>query len=86
MKALIVEDTKTTAKFVELTLRGAGFETATVVDGYQAIHSILQEEPLSIASVDLMLPSLDGFALLEWMRTDPTARCLPRVVCVSRQQ
>jgi DNA-binding response OmpR family regulator len=64
---LIVEDEPSIAEVVELYLRRAGFEVRQVSDG-DAAMVILQERLPDLVVLDVMLPGIDGFSILRWLR------------------
>lgn len=69
MRVLIVEDE---AKVAQLLLKGfseAGYNAETSKDGSQALQLALAEE-YDLLIVDVMLPGLDGFSLVEKLRSD----------------
>jgi two-component system, OmpR family, response regulator len=67
MKALVVEDDPTIADFVARGLREAGFAVDVAGDGQRGLELALETRP-DVAVVDLMLPTLDGLALIETLR------------------
>lgn len=67
MKALIVEDDATIAAFVAKGLKQAGFAVDHTADGESGLQ-LASHGPYDIAVIDLMLPKLDGLALIEEMR------------------
>lgn len=67
MRILLVEDDHTIAKFIEKGLQEEGFAIDRVDDGIDGLHMVLNE-PYDAAILDIMLPGLDGLALLERMR------------------
>lgn len=67
MKILIVEDDMKTAAFVEKAFQQAGFVTCHVTDGEDALARATTEE-FDVAVMDLMLPKLDGFRVIEGIR------------------
>ncbi len=67
MRILLVEDDETIADFVEKGLREAGFAVDRVADGETGLERALRE-PYDAAIVDVMLPRLDGFALIDAVR------------------
>ncbi len=67
MRILIVEDDKRTALFVSKGLRQEGFAVDHAADGEEGLHLILTE-PYDAAVIDIMLPKLDGLALIDEMR------------------
>jgi len=67
MRALIVEDDATIADFVARGLREAGFAVDVAPDGEAALERTRQQA-YGVAIVDLMLPKLDGLAVIDEMR------------------
>ena len=67
MRILLVEDDETIADFVEKGLREAGFAVDRVADGETGLARALGES-YDAAIVDVMLPRLDGFALIDAVR------------------
>ena len=68
MRILIVEDDNTIAHFIEKGLQQEGFAIDRVDNGIDGLHMGLTE-PYDAAILDIMLPGLDGLALLERMRS-----------------
>ncbi len=69
MRALIVEDDPTIAEFVARGLKEAGFAVEQAADGVTALQ-LARGGPHDVAVVDVMLPRLDGLALIEAMRRE----------------
>jgi two-component system OmpR family response regulator len=67
MRALIVEDDTTIAGFVAKGLKEAGFSVEQAGDGESGLR-LATSGSYDVAVVDLMLPRLDGLALIEEMR------------------
>jgi DNA-binding response OmpR family regulator len=65
-KILIVEDEKPIARALELKLSREGFQTKIVLDGAEALNS-LSEENFDVVLLDLVMPKMDGFKVLEEM-------------------
>jgi DNA-binding response OmpR family regulator len=64
---LIVEDEPSIAEVVELYLRRAGYQAQTVRDGTAALKRLEQRMP-DLVVLDVMLPGVDGFSILRWLR------------------
>ncbi len=62
-KILIVEDEKTLARALELTLTHAGFDTHLAYNGEDAVK-FLEQEPFDLILLDLIMPKMDGFTVL----------------------
>ncbi|HXY40430.1 MAG TPA: response regulator transcription factor [Vicinamibacteria bacterium] len=67
MRVLVVEDDATIAGFVVKGLREAGFAADHARDGREGLAMAL-DQPYDAAIVDVMLPGLDGLALIRTLR------------------
>ncbi|MCI8371443.1 MAG: response regulator transcription factor [Eubacterium sp.] len=68
MKILIIEDEKPIAKLIEMNLGAANYETQIYYDGAEAAEALQQNHSYDLALLDVMLPGMDGFELLEIMK------------------
>lgn len=66
-KILIAEDEKPIAKALALKLQHSGFEADTAMDGQEALDKI-KAGSFDLVLLDLMMPKLDGFAVLEELK------------------
>jgi DNA-binding response OmpR family regulator len=69
-KILIAEDDLAMREITTHKLTSAGFEVRQVEDGKQALEIISEMKP-DLIMLDLMMPEMDGFAVLEAMRKNP---------------
>jgi diguanylate cyclase (GGDEF)-like protein len=69
-RILVVDDDRDIARFVEVNLLSEGFEVDVAADGNAALEKALATPP-SLALVDVMMPGMDGFQLVERLRADP---------------
>ena len=67
MRILIVEDDRQTAMFILKGLRQEGFAVDCASNGEAGLHLALTG-PYDAAVIDIMLPGLDGLALIDEMR------------------
>jgi two-component system OmpR family response regulator len=67
MRILVVEDDPTLASFVSAALREAGYATDVAADGASGLDMAVRLRP-DLVIVDIMLPGLDGFSLIEAVR------------------
>ena len=63
-KILIAEDEKPMARALEMKLNHEGFEAKAVFNGELALESLLSEK-FALVLIDLMMPKVDGFKVLE---------------------
>ena len=64
---LIAEDEHLIARLIEMTLTRAGYTCTVAEDGRRAAD-LIQEQNFDMALLDIMLPGLDGYALLESLK------------------
>ncbi len=69
MRILLVEDDKRIALFIIKGLKAEGFAVDHAENGEDGLHLALTE-PYDAAVIDIMLPKLDGLALIERMRQE----------------
>ena len=67
MRILIVEDDRKVASLMAKGLQEAGFAVDKAADGEDGLHLILHE-PYDVAVIDIMLPKVDGLAIIKEMR------------------
>jgi len=67
MRILVVEDDDTLAEFVSKGLREAGYVVDVSSDGRSGLDAAALRRP-DLAVVDLNLPGMDGFSLIEALR------------------
>ena len=67
-KILIIEDEKTLAGALELKLTHLGFEVESVFNGEEGIK-LLQKNKYDLILLDLIMPKVDGFAVLKILKT-----------------
>jgi DNA-binding response OmpR family regulator len=63
-KILIVEDEKPLSHALELKLRNEGYEPEVVTNGHDALEA-LDREHYGVMLLDMMMPVMDGFQVLE---------------------
>jgi two-component system, OmpR family, response regulator len=66
-RVLIVEDESKTAAVLTSALEEAGYAVSTLADGAQALEAIIRQ-PYDVVILDIMLPGLDGLAVLRQLR------------------
>ena len=69
MRILLVEDDQKIALFIVKGLKAEGFAVDHAANGEDGLHLALTE-PYDAAVIDIMLPKLDGLALIERMRQE----------------
>lgn len=67
IKILIVEDERSIAKLIELSLKKAGYHCICAYDGDSAMDILGEMQP-DLILLDIMLPGADGFEIMEYLR------------------
>ncbi|SPB14121.1 transcriptional activator protein [Caballeronia novacaledonica] len=67
MRILLVEDEQKTGRYLQQGLKEAGFRVDWVHDGPTGLH-LAQSEEYDLLILDVMLPGLDGWSVLEELR------------------
>lgn len=68
IQILIVEDERPISDLIRLNLTRAGYACRTAFDGEQAA-AILEEQTFDLVLLDIMLPKIDGYELMSYLRT-----------------
>ncbi len=77
-RLLIIENEDDVREVMEITLRDA-YEVTTARDGLEGIECVVQYQP-DIILLDIMMPRMNGYQLLQSLRRNPAYRDLPVVV------
>jgi DNA-binding response OmpR family regulator len=79
MRVLFVEDDPSVAQMYKLKLELDGYEVEVASDGEKALEIARKDTP-DMIFLDIRLPKLDGFGVLEALRKDPKTAKLPVVI------
>lgn len=66
-KILVLDDEREIAEVIALYLRNEGYEVELAFTGREALRKVEAESPV-LALLDVMLPDMDGFAILQKIR------------------
>lgn len=80
-RVLVVDDSATLRRIMRRVLEGAGHEVETAVDGAEGLEKA-QRERFDLMLVDFVMPRLNGYQVVQAMRSLPALQRLP-VVLVS---
>ena len=78
---LVVDDEPQVVWMLQFSLEAEGYQTFSARDGVAALAEVREHHP-SLMLLDIMMPVMDGWAVLEQLQTIPEAD-RPRVVVVS---
>ena len=77
--ALVVEDDFQSAELIRLQLEAQGFAVLLAASAEDAL-AIAAQQPLSLITIDIMLPNMDGWELLGRIKQVPALVCIPVVI------
>ncbi len=80
---LLVDDDQKTLELLEETLRPAGYNTHSVQSGAGALE-VLSSRLVGAVLLDLLMPGMDGFQVLQRIRQQETLRELPVFVLTAK--
>lgn len=81
---LIVDDSPSVRKLIELTLRREGYSLVSVDSGISALAALAETEP-DLMLLDVMLVAMDGFQICNVIRRHPRLHDLPIVILSGRE-
>lgn len=79
MRVLVVDDDQAVAEMLSRYLSKEGFEVSVAFDALQAIAA-LEATPVDAVVTDLMMPHLDGRALVRHIRSTPATHEIPVIL------
>jgi class 3 adenylate cyclase len=83
-RLLIVDDNKVNRLLLSRSVEMQGHRAASAPNGRVALD-MLRAEPYDLVLLDIEMPEMDGFAVLEQLKADPKLRDLPVIVTSSME-
>lgn len=84
-KILAVDDEPHIRRLVQVNLERHGYEVITAADGKEALEKVTTENP-DLVVLDVMMPYMDGFEVLQTLRKNPGTRDLPVIMLTAKAQ
>ena len=82
-RLLVVDDDPLVVDMVGQLLEGEPYEVETAADGQEALEAISRRRP-DVILLDLLMPRVDGFAIIEHLRQDPEYALIPVIVLTAK--
>lgn len=76
---LVVDDNEANRDVLSRRLRRQGHSVAVAEDGRQALH-MLRTHSFDLLLLDIMMPEMNGYQVLEELKTDPELRHIPVIM------
>ena len=83
LRVLVVDDEKDVRNLVAAHLKRGRHEVLLAADADQALD-IVDQEPIDLAIVDIMMPGMNGYELTAKLRERPATEELPIIVLTAR--
>jgi two-component system chemotaxis response regulator CheY len=82
---MTVDDSASVRQMVSFTLKAAGYEVLTAVDGRDALGQ-LKGGAVQMVITDLNMPNLDGIGLIRQLRADAKFKFIPIIMLTTESQ
>ncbi len=80
---LVVDDDPQVVDLICQLLEGEPYETVATADGQAALEAIAHRRP-DVILLDLLMPGMDGFALIEQLQQAPLSQQIPVIVLTAK--
>ena len=84
-RVLIVEDDENIRQLLKLTLASFNYELVDFENGKDA-YDYLQNNKVDLAILDLMLPGMNGYDILKFIRSKATLKDLPVIILSAKDK
>ncbi len=81
-KILLIDDEPDILEFLKYNLENEGYQVITGTDGQQALEKIAENPDLIV--LDIMMPKLDGFEVMERIRSDKRYKDIPVIFLTAK--
>jgi len=76
---LIIDNEKEFSFFTSANLEAAGYRVTAARDGYNGFHIAAENHP-DLILLDILMPAMNGFQILEKLKGDPATRPIPVIM------
>lgn len=83
---LLVEDDATLSEMYTMKLTSAGFDVWNASNGREGLSLLEKRGAPSLALLDVMMPVMDGFSMLEQMKASETWKSIPVIMLTNLGQ
>ncbi len=84
-RILVIEDSAVIRRLIEVCLRAADLQIMMREDGPSGLEAVRTESP-DLLILDIGLPGMDGWQVLNHLRNDPATKSLPVVVLTAHAE
>ncbi len=84
-KILVVDDEEHILRLMQFLLEKNGFEAITAENGSLALEKVISEKP-DLILLDLDMPGMNGFDVLERVKESPATRRIPVIMLTANSE
>jgi adenylate cyclase len=78
-RVLVVDDNEVNRDLLTRRVQRMGHTVSVAVDGRQALD-LMEQEPFDLVLLDIMMPVMNGYEVLEYLKAEPTLCHIPVIV------
>jgi signal transduction histidine kinase/CheY-like chemotaxis protein len=82
-RLLVVDDDPQVVELVRQLLEGEPYDIVAAMDGQEALEAIAEKRP-EVILLDLLMPRMDGFSVIEHLQQEPQSRQIPVIVLTAK--
>jgi DNA-binding response OmpR family regulator len=82
---LVVDDSPSELKMMQLALEGKGYQIVTAADGEQALERAAEHRP-DLIVLDVVLPKKNGFQVCRQIKSEPATKDIKVIMVTSKTQ
>ena len=83
---LVVDDEPHIGRIIQMKLERGPYRVSLASDGRQALELLRGEEPIDLVLLDIMMPFVSGFDVLQEIRTYPHREATPVIMLTAKGQ
>ena len=84
-KILTCDDEKHIVRLIQVNLERQGYEVITAYNGVECLEKVKEDRP-DLIVLDVMMPEMTGFEVLEKLKNDPETESIPVIMLTARAQ
>ena len=84
-RVLVVDDQEEARRLIRRVMEAHGAYTVSEAESASEAITCMAREPFDLIILDLMMPEMDGFSLVERIKADESTREIPIVVVTAKE-
>lgn len=84
-KILTCDDEKHIVRLIQVNLERQGYEVISAYNGAECLEKVQSDRP-DLIVLDVMMPEMSGFEVLEKLKSDPETENIPVIMLTARAQ